>query len=141
MEISDRGLELIQEFEGCRLEAYRDAAGVWTIGYGHTRGVKSGDVITMERAGALLREDIAIAEADVARLVTAPLSQPQFDALVSLVYNVGAKRLASSTLLRRLNGGDIAAAAEEIIRWVHAGGVRLAGLVRRREAERALFLS
>lgn len=139
MKTSDRGLALIREFEGLRLTAYQDAVGVWTIGYGTTRGVKKGQKITDAQAEELLREDVARFEPEVLRLVKVPLSQSQFDALVSFAYNLGSKNLGGSTLLRMLNAGDYKGAAGQFERWNKAGGKVLAGLTRRRAAERKLF--
>lgn len=136
---SPAGIALIKSFEGLRLEAYQDQVGVWTIGYGSTRGVKAGDKITEGEAVARLVDDLQGAEAGVRRLVTATLTQPQFDALVSFVFNLGAPSLASSQLLRLLNSGKASLAADEFPRWVHAGGVVVEGLRRRRRAEQALF--
>ena len=141
MQISDAGLELIKRFEGVRLIAYDDGVGVWTIGVGHTKGVKPGDVATAEQVDQWLREDAQEAEQAVNRLVRAPLSQAQFDALVSFVFNLGAGALERSTLLKRLNGRDYDAAANEFLRWNIAGGRVLAGLTKRRIAERMLFLT
>lgn len=139
MRLSEAGLALIRECEGFRADAYRDAAGVWTIGYGHTGGVRPGDRVTPEEAASLLRADAAIAEAAVARAVGVPLSQGQFDALVSFTFNLGAPALEASTLLRRLNAGNVPGAAAEFARWCHAGRAVLPGLVTRRARERALF--
>jgi len=139
--VSPRGIELIKQFEGCKLTAYQDSVGVWTIGYGHTKGVKKGDKITQAQADEYLRQDAAVAADDVTRLVKVELNQDQFDALVSFTFNLGAKNLASSTLLKRLNEGNYRAAADQFGRWVFAGDVLLQGLVKRRAAERELFLS
>lgn len=139
MKISERGISLIKRFEGIRLEAYQDSVGVWTIGYGHTEGVKQGDKISAEQADALLMYDLAIFQRGVNKSVTAAITQGQFDALVSFAFNLGVSALQGSTLLRKLNAGSDASG--EFERWVYAGGVKLAGLVRRREAERALFVS
>lgn len=141
MSTSPAGLALIQAHEGLRLRAYRDATGIPTIGYGSTRGVRLGMAITPEQAAARLREDVEEAEAAVRRLVTVPITQGQFDALVSFTYNLGAGKLAKSTLLALLNRCDYAGAADQFPRWIKAGGKNLRGLVRRRAAERALFLS
>lgn len=141
MKTSDSGLGLIKEYEGCRLTAYQDSVGVWTIGVGHTNGVKEGDKITQAQADDFLKQDLAVAEADVGRLVTVDLTQGQFDALVSFTFNLGAGNLSSSTLLARLNAGNYSAAAEQFGRWVFAGNVLQQGLVKRRAAEKALFLS
>ena len=139
MKISARGINLIKKFEGLRLAAYQDSVGVWTIGYGHTEGVKKGDKISAEQADALLMHDLAIFQRGVNRAVNVPLTQGQFDALVSFAFNLGVGALQGSTLLRKLNAGSDA--SSEFERWVYAGGVQLAGLVRRRGAERELFVS
>ncbi|PUA41447.1 muraminidase [Pseudomonas protegens] len=140
MRTSQRGLNLIKSFEGLRLQAYQDAVGVWTIGYGTTRGVKSGMSISKEQAERMLQNDIARFEPEIDRLVKVPLSQNQWDALMSFTYNLGPTNLGSSTLLRLLNAGDYAAAADQFLRWNKAGGRVLPGLTRRRAAERELFL-
>ncbi|WP_047238153.1 lysozyme [Chromobacterium subtsugae] len=142
MKISHRGLALIKQFEGIRLSAYQDVVGIWTIGYGHTGAdVASGRVITQERADQLLQQDLARFEAGVAKLVSVPLSQSQFDAMVSFSYNLGLGNLQGSRLLRLLNAGDYAGAAGQFPRWNRAGGQVLPGLTRRRLAEQALFQS
>lgn len=135
------GLDLTEHSEGLRLEAYQDSVGVWTIGYGHTKGVKKGDVITQEQAEAFLKEDIQQAVADIERLVKQPLTQHQFDALVDFDFNLGSGNLASSTLLKKLNAGDYAGAALEFQRWNRAGGKVLSGLTTRRTEEADLFTS
>lgn len=139
-QINARGLRLLKTFEGLRLNAYRDPVGIWTIGYGTTSGVYPGMRITEAEAEALLKRDLARFERAVEDLVTVPLNDDQFSALVSFVYNVGEGALASSTLLRLLNRGDYRGAADQLLRWNRAGGRELAGLTRRRRAERALFL-
>ena len=139
MSVSDAGLALIRDCEGFRSEAYRDAVGVWTIGYGHTHGVRAGDRITREQGEALLRLDAGCAAEAVCRAVTVPLRQGQVDALVSLVFNLGAAAFEGSTLLRKLNAGDVAGAAAEFPKWCHAGSAVLPGLVARRGRERAMF--
>lgn len=141
MSISPAGIALIQAHEGLRLTAYRDAGGVWTIGYGSTGGVRRGMTITRDQAVLRLYHDLDTAESAVNSRVTVPLSQPQFDALVSLVFNIGGGAFRKSTLLQKLNAGDYAGAANEFNRWVKAKGRVLPGLVTRRAAERALFLS
>jgi len=153
---SDACISLIQHFEGLRLAAYWDAAGgVWTIGYGHTgKDVHKGQTITREEACVLLAQDIHEAQTIVRQTCAdVDLTQGQFDALVSFVFNVGAGRQnvkpgfayllngKPSTLLTRLLAGDVTGAADEFLKWVHAGGRRLPGLVRRRQAERELFLT
>ena len=143
MRISPDGLELIKRHEGLRLKAYRCPAGVWTIGYGHTKGVVRGMVIAKVHADRFLHEDIVDAEAAVNRLVEVPMTQGQYDALVSFVFNLGVSSFARSTLRQVLNNGDYCAAAEQFDRWVYARQgrqrVKLSGLVARREDERALF--
>lgn len=140
MRIGINGLNLIKEFEGLRLQAYQCSANVWTIGYGHTADVGENDVITEEEALHFLHQDLAESERAVNQYVHVPLTQNQFDALVSFVFNLGAGNFRNSTLLKKLNAGDDDGAAQEFGRWIHVGGKALPGLVRRREAERALFL-
>jgi lysozyme len=136
----NQGLALTEGFEGCRLEAYQDVRGVWTIGYGHTGAdVYAGKVITQTEAEQLLSMDVHTAEACVNLRVKVPITQDEFDALVDFAFNVGREAFLQSTLLARLNAGDIAGAAEEFGRWVHAGQGISSGLVRRREAEAELF--
>ena len=142
MQYSLDGLRLTEEGEGIRLEAYPDPAThgePWTIGYGHTGGVRPGDTCTQEQAEAWLAEDIHSAVDAVNRLVTADLSQHQFDACVDFVFNAGAHNFGSSTLLRDINAGNFDAAANEFKRWDMAGGAHLAGLAHRRAMETALF--
>lgn len=140
MTVSDEGLDLIKSFEGCRLTAYRDAAGVWTIGYGHTGpDVVPGGTITQQEADALLQADVNRFASGVEALVEVPMTQEQFDALVSFAYNIGLSAFGQSTLLRLLNAEDYDGAANQFQRWVHGGGKVLPGLVRRREAEAELF--
>lgn len=146
MQTSEKGIALIKQFEGCKLTAYQDSVGVWTIGYGWTQPVdgkpiRAGMTIKQETAERLLKTGLISYESDVSLLVKVGLSQGQFDALVSFTYNLGARSLSTSTLLRKLNAGDYAGAADEFQRWNKAGGKVLTGLTRRREAERALFLS
>ena len=140
MRISSKGIDLIKSFEGLRLEAYLDSVNVPTIGYGHTRNVRLGQTITVEQAEAFLMEDIHEFELAIQRLVCIPLSQNQFDALVSFTFNVGIGNLKKSTLLKKLNTGDIAGAANEFNKWVYAGKQKLKGLVKRRSKERLLFI-
>ncbi|QJP10448.1 lysozyme [Pseudomonas multiresinivorans] len=139
MRTSERGVSLIKAFEGLRLDAYQDSVGVWTIGYGTTRGVKRGMTISKAEAERLLTEDIGRFEPEIARLVKVPLTQGQWDALTSFTYNLGAANLESSTLLKLLNAKDYAGAAEQFPRWNKAGGKVLPGLVKRRAAEQAMF--
>ena len=139
MEISQEGLSLIKKFEGCELESYKCAAGVWTIGYGSTNGIEEGMEISQERADMLLLEDVEVFEEAVNKLVEVPLEQNQFDALVSWTFNLGSTNLQNSTLLKVLNNKDYEGVPSQIKRWNKAGGEVLQGLVRRREAEALLF--
>ena len=146
MQTSDKGIALIKQFEGCKLIAYQDSVGVWTIGYGWTQPVdgkpiRAGMTIKQDTAERLLKTGLVSYESDISRLVKVGITQGQFDALVSFTYNLGARSLSTSTLLQKLNAGDYAGAADEFLRWNKAGGKVLNGLTRRREAERALFLS
>lgn len=146
MRISQAGLDLIKRFEGLSLTAYKDVAGVPTIGYGTTRYpngsmVRLGDKCTEAQAGEYLREAVIGCEEAVSQYIGVPLSQAQFDALVSLVYNVGAGAFSESTLRRKLNAADYRGAAVEFDRWVYAGGRKIEGLIKRRRAERELFES
>lgn len=136
------GLEIIKAFEGLRQTAYRDAVGVWTIGWGHTGpDVRPGMAITRSKADKLLRQDLRRFEVGVQRLVRVPLTSNQFSALVSFSFNVGLGAFGKSTMLRLLNQRNYNGAAAQFDRWVKAGGRVLRGLVRRRRAERALFLA
>jgi lysozyme len=152
MKISDEGLALIKEFEGLRLKAYKCPAGVWTIGYGHTSNAGAPTVvpnmlISKETAEAVLRSDLAQFELGVERLMDVPLTQSQFDALVSFAYNVGLGSenrnsppgLTRSTLRKRINEGNYDAAPAEFMKWTRGGGKELPGLVRRRRAEVKLW--
>lgn len=137
---SHNGLALTKSFEGLRLEAYRDCAGVWTIGYGHTGpAVCAGQTIRETEAEELLCKDLADAVACVNRGVQAAISQGQFDAMVDFCFNAGRGHFVQSTLLRKVNGGDFEGAGAQFALWVHAGGEIVAGLVRRRKAEADLF--
>lgn len=135
MKTSNKGIELIKLHEGLKLKAYRCPAGVPTIGYGHTKGVKIGQVITETQAHDYLVEDLQDAEQTVIRH-RLNINQHQFDALVSLVFNIGAGNFANSTLLKKAkkNTND-ATIANEFRKWVYAGGAVMPGLIKRREAE------
>ena len=139
MKLGEKGTEILKYFEGCKLTAYQDSVGVWTIGYGHTKGVYAGMTITQEEAEQMLLTELEEYEGYVEKYVTVPLTQNQFDALVVWVYNLGPTNFRNSTLLKELNSGNYTAAGKEITRWNKAGGKVLAGLVRRREAEAKLF--
>jgi len=140
MKTSKKGIELIKKYEGLKLKAYKCPAGVWTIGYGHTKNVKQGDVITEVQAEILLIYDLNDFENCIKKNVRIPLTQNQFDALVSFCFNVGCGNFLKSTLLKKLNEGKIAEAAKEFLKWNKAGGKELAGLTKRRQEEMELFL-
>ena len=139
MSLSQSGLNLIKSHEGLRTTAYQDPVGVWTIGYGHTGTAKPGQKITEAQAEQLLRQDVGWAQDAVRKNVKVPLTQGQFDALVSFTFNLGAGALGRSTLLKKLNAGDYAGAQAEFGKFVHAGGRVLPGLVRRRNEEAQMF--
>lgn len=141
MKCSQESLALIKKFEGCRLKAYRCSANVLTIGYGHTGGVKEGDVISQPEADKLLEEDIAKFEDYVSDNVIVELNQNQFDALVAWTFNLGVGNLRQSTMLKKLNESDFASVPFEMRRWNKAGGKTLDGLIRRRQAESLLFMN
>lgn len=140
MNISDKGIEFIKKEEGCVLTAYKCPANVWTIGYGHTANVKSGDKITLEEAEELLRCDLKYFEDVVNKYVKIEISQNKYDALVSFCYNVGTGNFISSTLLKKVNDGccddEI---CEQFNRWVYAKGKKLPVLVARRKREADLY--
>ncbi|MFT0892967.1 lysozyme [Pseudochelatococcus sp. G4_1912] len=132
----------LKQWEGCRLNAYRDSAGVWTIGYGHTGpDVKPGMQITQAQADKLLMDDLARFERAVDQGVKVPLTDNQFGTLVSFAFNIGVAAFEKSTLLRKLNAGDYNSVPSELARWVNAGGRRLQGLVNRRAAEAGLWVT
>ena len=136
---------LIKQFEGLQLRAYLCPAHVWTIGWGHTTGVKPGDIATEAQAETLLAADVAPLERDLPKVIQAPLSQGQFDALVSLCFNLRGGALAlpsvAPKLVAKLNAGDPSGAADELLDIDKANGQVLPGLTRRRQAERRIFLS
>ena len=148
--ISEKGVNLIKRLEGCHrvqpdgtVSAYRCPAGRWTIGYGSTKGVRSGMKVTQDEAGERLITDLADAESAVKNYVRVPLTQPQYDSLVSFVYNVGSGNFRTSTLLKALNRGDYNEVPRQLLRWnkAHVDGVlqALPGLTRRRATEASLF--
>lgn len=139
MQINSAGLSIIRRFEGLRLDAYADGGGVWTIGFGHTRGVVRDDKTTSAGADIFLSHDLKDAEGAVNQLVFCELNPNQFSALVCLVFNIGEPQFATSTLLKLLNDGDTDGAAGEFHRWNHDNGKVESGLTRRRQAEEELF--
>lgn len=147
MSVNQATVDLVKKFEGCKLVAYQDHVGVWTIGYGITAGAnvgiepRQGTTITRAQADELLHRALDRFAAQVSALITTKVSNNEFGACVSLAYNIGAKAFSNSTLLRKLNSGDHVGAAAEFKRWNKAGGEVLNGLVNRRAAEAALFLT
>lgn len=139
LKTSEEGKKFIKNCEGLRLSAYRCSSNKLTIGYGHTNGVREGDRITKEASERFLDEDLKVYESAVNRLVRVALSQGQFDALTSFTYNVGVGAFCSSTLLKKLNGGDYTGAACEFGKWVYSGGRVSLGLQRRRLGEQKMF--
>ena len=141
--VTPSGLALIKQFEGFSPTVYICPAGYPTIGYGHVvkpqEREQFANGITTEQAETLLRQDVQTAERAVLRLITVPLTDGQFDALVSFTFNLGAGALQRSTLRRKVNRGDHATVPAEFRKWVWAGGRKLEGLVRRREAETKLY--
>ena len=140
MKVSGEGVALIKKFEGCETTAYQCSAKVWTLGYGHTRGVSKGDTCTKDEAEKILIEDLEEFENYVNDLVDIPLTDNQFDALVAWTFNLGPTNLKSSTLLTKLNEQDLDDVPHQIRRWNKAGGQVVNGLIRRREAEALLWL-
>lgn len=140
MKLNTEGLALIKKFEGCKLKAYKCAAGVWTIGYGHTKDVKEGDIITKVQAEDFLSQDLEAFEKGLRRMLIVQLNTNQFSALISFAFNVGLGNLQRSTLLRKVNT-KASDAAEAFLPWNKAGGKVLKGLTERRKAERELYLT
>ncbi|MCT8345156.1 MULTISPECIES: lysozyme [Photorhabdus] len=141
MQISEHGLAELKIYEGCSLTAYLCPARVWTIGYGHTHGVKPGDAITERQAEQFLLDDLAPVYITLENSVKVPLTQGQFDALCSFIFNCGASAFVRSTLLKKLNAGDYKGAANQFMEWNKAGGRVLPGLDARRASEKTMFLS
>jgi len=144
MKTSVKGREFIKGFEQLRLKAYPDpgtGGKPWTIGWGHTKGVKQGDRITQDQAEQFLSDDLAVFELTVNSAIKRSMTQNQFDAMVSLAFNIGGSAFAGSTLVKRLNTGDAKGAADEFPKWKNSGGKVMPGLVKRRTAEREVFLS
>lgn len=140
MKTSTNGIKLIKKYEGCYLKAYKCPSGLWTIGYGHTKNVKSGMKITQEQAEQYLRDDLITYENAVKKYVKVSINQNQFDALVSFSFNCGTGALKNSTLLKKLNNKDYNGATNELLRWNKSNGKVLNGLTKRRKEERVLFM-
>jgi lysozyme len=144
MKLSQRGIDLIKQFEGYSSKAYPDPAtggAPWTIGYGTTKGVKPGMIITAGQAEKMLRDDVAKFESGVSSLITAPTTQGQFDAMVSLAYNIGLGNFGKSTLLKKHNARCYTCAADQFRVWNRANGKVMNGLTKRRAAERQVYMS
>ena len=139
MQLSKIGIELLKHFEGCELKAYQDSVGVWTIGYGHTKGIYEGLEITQGEAEKMLVDELPEYEGYITDKVVPMLQQHEFDALVCWVYNLGPTNLSSSTMLKKLNAGEFKEVPFQMKRWDKAGGQPLLGLTRRRNAEALLF--
>lgn len=138
--IPEAAIDLIKRFEGLKLISYQDSVGVWTIGYGHTKGVKPNIKISVAAATTLLMQDLKIAYLATARLISVPITSNQLSALLSFVFNLGSGALQRSSLRAKLNRDEYEDAADEFLKWVYAGGMKLKGLLLRRQAERQLFL-
>ena len=139
MQLSKTGIELLKHFEGCELKAYQDSVGVWTIGYGHTKGIYEGLEITQSEAEKMLQDELPEYEGYITDKVVPMLQQHEYDALVCWVYNLGPTNLSSSTMLKKLNAGEFKEVPFQMKRWDKAGGQPLLGLTRRRNAEALLF--
>ena len=139
MQLSKTGIELLKHFEGCELKAYQDSVGVWTIGYGHTKGIYEGLEITQSEAEKMLVDELPEYEGYITDKVVPMLQQHEFDALVCWGYNLGPTNLSSSTMLKKLNAGEFKEVPFQMKRWDKAGGQPLLGLTRRRNAEALLF--
>lgn len=143
MKTSEKINSMIKAWEGCRLKAYRCPAGVWTIGYGHTEGVKAGMTITQQQADAMFEEEIEKFEKQVRPLVAdVKLTQNQYDALVSLAYNIGVGGLKKSTLLKKVKANpNDPSIRTSFMQWIRGGGKILPGLQKRREMEANHYFS
>lgn len=139
MTISENCLDLIKQFEGCKLKAYKCPAGIWTIGYGRTTDVHEGDTCTQEQADTWLTEEANEFAEQIEKMVKVPLTQNELDALTSFAYNVGIGNFSRSTMLKRINEANFEEAAPEFLKWNKAAGKVLPGLVKRRQAEMDLF--
>lgn len=136
-----KAVDFIKKWEGCKLKAYQDGGGVWTVGYGSTAGVGPHTAISLEEAEKRLYECVIAIQHDINRRVIVSLNECQAAALTSFIYNVGVRAFERSTLLKKLNHKDYLGAADEFLRWDKDNGKVVAGLTRRRNAERELFLS
>jgi lysozyme len=139
--INQAGLDIIKKWEGCELTAYQDGGGVWTIGVGHTKDVQEGDEITEDQADVYLQDDLKDAISAVESAVHVFIYDNQFAACTSLAFNIGGGAFTSSTLVKKLNAGDVKGAANEFPRWNKDNGVEVKGLTYRRYGEQQLFLT
>jgi lysozyme len=145
MDIPQQAVDLVKQFEGTRLTSYQDSAGFWTVGVGHKNATPPPCpdciiTITQEQADEYLQNDLKHTADGVMRLVTVPLTDEQLSALISFAFNLGLHSLQTSTLLKELNSGNYAAAAQQFLQWDHSGVIVVAGLERRRQAEHDLFM-
>lgn len=144
--VPDKAYDLARTFEGLRLEPYRDAAGLWTVGYGRllsrdkTKGLSDFPAITLEKAEEFLAQDLNRAALSVNRLCPVSLNENQYAALIDFTFNTGSGNLQASTLRKKINRLEFEEAGDEFLKWIWAGGVKLPGLVKRRRAERELWL-
>ena len=136
---ASEAIEIVRAFEGERLKAYQCSAGVWTIGVGHTKGVKEGDRITLEQSDELLKSDLEGFKKEMIPLVDVEVTRGQFVALLSFVFNLGTKEFVNSTLRKKLNKGDFEGASFEFLKWKFVNGEEVRGLLNRRTVERELF--
>ena len=144
MKLNKAGIDLIKKFEGCKLTAYPDPAtggDPWTIGWGSTKGVKKGDIWTQKQADDALATECEEWCKGILKLVKAQLNDNQFSALVSFVHNVGLGNFGKSTMLKLINQNKLKEASEEFVKWNKAAGKVMAGLTKRRQAEKDLFIS
>ena len=141
MQISNNGLSLIKSFESCKLHAYQDQRGIWTIGWGHTEDVRFGESCSQGFADLLFKNDTDKISSRVGTLIKVFVNQNQFDACCSFAYNVGANAFSLSTLLRDINARNFHHAADQFLLWVNVNGKYSEGLAFRRQAEKALFVS
>ena len=144
MNINQSGIDLVKKFESCRLVAYADpgtGGSPWSIGYGHINGIKEGDTCTEEQATDWLATDLHRAETCIQQSVSYPLTENEFSALVSFVFNVGCGNFLGSTLCKLINDGRLDECGPQFLRWNHANGQVLDGLTKRRKAEAELFQS
>lgn len=143
MKVSNKAIEIIKKYEGLELTVYRCPAGILTIGYGHTKTAEPGMTINKEMAELLLKQDLNDFEKAINELVKVPLTQNQFDALISFVFNIGTDKFKNSTLLKKINEGNYKEAANEFLKWTKSrqpGGLKdLPGLIKRRNDEKKLF--